>query len=154
ADGTDYVKRLKHPLKKPRVGFLPRMSDHPVDLEVAAMVSKAARRCEKLGWRVEEVTAPFPHRDARRAFTILWLTNAQRLLELYPAERHNEFDPNLVASAKSGQRYTLQDLVNAHAARRELAMAWNLMLEEYDFILSPTIAVQPFPVLQNAPMGA
>jgi aspartyl-tRNA(Asn)/glutamyl-tRNA(Gln) amidotransferase subunit A len=153
ADDTDYVKALKHPPKKPRVGFLLRMSDHPVDIEVAALVSKAARRCEKLGWKVEEVAAPFPHKDAGRAFTIMWLTNAQRLLELYPAERHGEFDPNLLATAKSGQRYSLQDLVNAHATRRELSLAWNLMLEKYDFLLSPTVAVQPFPVLKNAPEG-
>jgi aspartyl-tRNA(Asn)/glutamyl-tRNA(Gln) amidotransferase subunit A len=153
ADDTDYVKRLKHPIKKPRVGFLLRMSDHPIDLEVAALVSKAARQCEKLGWKVEEVANPFPHRDASRAFTTLWLTNAQRLLELHPADRHGEFDPNLLASARAGQRYTMQDLANAHATRRELSVPWNLLFEKYDFLLSPTVAVQPFPVLKNAPEG-
>ena len=153
ADDTDYVKALKRAPKKPRVGFLLRMSEHPLDIEVAALVAKAARRCEKLGWRIDEVSAPFPHADAGRAFVTLWLTNAQRLLELYPAERHGEFDPNLLATAKAGQRYTLQDVVNAHAVRRELSVAWNLLLEKYDLLLSPTVAVQPFPVLKNAPEG-
>ncbi len=153
ADDTDFVKGPKRRPKKPRVAFLLRMSEHPLDIEVAALVTKAVRRCEKMGWQVEEVTAPFPHADAGRAFVTLWLTNAQRLLELYPAERHGEFDPNLLATAKSGQRYSLQDVVNAHAIRRDLAVAWNLLLEKYDFLLSPTVAVQPFQVLKNAPEG-
>ena len=37
--------------------------------------------------------------------------------------------------------------------RREVAVAWNLFFEKYDFLLTPTVAVQPFAVLKNAPDG-
>ena len=38
-----------------------RLGEHPLDIEVAAMVTKAARQFEKLGCKVEEVDAPpFP----------------------------------------------------------------------------------------------
>jgi aspartyl-tRNA(Asn)/glutamyl-tRNA(Gln) amidotransferase subunit A len=154
ADDTDYVKALKHKVGKPRVAFLLRMSQHPLDIEVAALVSKAARQCAKLGWNVEEIAAPpFPHADAGRCFVTLWFSNLQRLLETYPAERHGEFDPNLLAGAKLGQRYSMNDVVVAHATRRELAVAWNLLFDKYDLLLTPTIAVQPFEVLKNAPDG-
>jgi aspartyl-tRNA(Asn)/glutamyl-tRNA(Gln) amidotransferase subunit A len=156
ADDTDYLKALKHkPKKKPKVAFLLRMSDHPVDLEVAAMVTKAAKQVEKLGCAVEEIDAPpFPHAEAGKSFSTQWLTNSARLLEIYPEARHGEFDPNLLAGAKSGRdRFSGQDVVKAHAIRRELSVAWNLFFEEYDFLLTPTIAVQPFPVLKNAPDG-
>jgi aspartyl-tRNA(Asn)/glutamyl-tRNA(Gln) amidotransferase subunit A len=149
----DYTRKLRAKLKKQRVGFLLRMGDHPLDIEVAAIVTKAARRFEKLGCKVEEVTAPFPYADASRSFVTHWLTNAQRLLELYPENRHDEFDPNLLASAKAGQRYTLQDVINAQAVRRELAVAWNLFFAEYDFLLTPTVAVQPYPVGKDLPDG-
>jgi aspartyl-tRNA(Asn)/glutamyl-tRNA(Gln) amidotransferase subunit A len=155
ADHTDYLKALKHKPKKPKIAFLLRMSDHPIDLEVAAMVTKAARQVEKLGCAVEEIDAPpFPHGEAGKSFSTQWLTNSARLLEIYPEARHGEFDPNLLAGAKAGrERFSGQDVVKAHAIRRELSVAWSLFFEEYDFLLTPTVAVQPFPVLKNAPDG-
>lgn len=156
ADDTDYATALKRkPRKKPRVAFLLRMAEHPLDLEVAAMVTKAAKQVEKLGCAVEEIDAPpFPHADAFKSFVTQWLSNSQRLLEMYPEQRHGEFDPALLAGARAArERYTLQDVVNAHAVRREAAVAWNLFFERYDFLLTPTVAVQPFAVLKNAPDG-
>src|SRR6478736_3891249 len=117
ADNTDYLKALKHKAKKPKVAFLLRMSEHPLDIEVAAMVTKAAKQVEKLGCKVEEVDAPpFPHAEAGKSFVTQWLTNSARLLEIYPEARHGEFDPNLLAGAKAArERYGVQDLVAAFA---------------------------------------
>lgn len=154
-DDTDYLKALKRKLKKPRIAFLLRMSDHPLDLEVAAMAAKAARRIEALGAHVEEIhVPPFPHAEAMKSFVVHWLTNSQRLLEMYPEARHGEFDPNLLAGAKAArERYSMQDVVEAQAVRRDVAVAWNRFFEDYDFLLTPTVAVQPFEVLKNAPTG-
>ncbi len=100
-DHTDYVKALKHKHKKPRVAFLLRMSEHPLDIEVAALVTKAAKRVAKMGWEVEEITEPpFPHADAGRIFMTHWFSNLQRLLDIYPESRHVEFDPSLLAGSK------------------------------------------------------
>ncbi|WP_428674497.1 amidase [Reyranella sp.] len=155
SDDTDYVKALKHKLKKPRIAFLLRMSEHPLDIEVAAMVTKAAKQVEKLGCKVEEIDAPpFPHADAGKSFVTHWLTNSARLLDIYPEARWGEFDPNLLAGAKAArERYSVKDVVEAQAVRREVAVAWNLFFETYDFLLTPTVGVQPFPVLKNAPDG-
>src|SRR5438045_139239 len=153
-DDTDYLKTLGAKLKKRRVAFLLRMSEHPLDIEVAALVTKAAKRFDKMGFEVEEITAPpFPHADAGRIFVTHWLSNLQRLLDLYPEQRHGEFDPNLLAGAKAGRRYTMNDVVAAHAGRRDMAVAWNLFFEKHDFLVTPTVAVQPFEVLKNRPDG-
>ena len=152
-DDTNYAKKIDGKLKKLKVAFVLRFGDHPLDIEVAALVTKAARAFEKLGCKVEEVEAPFPYGDAGRAFVIHWLAALQRLLQLYPESRHGEFDPNLLASAKAGLRYSLQDVVNAQVTRRELAIAWNLFFAKYDLLLSPAVAVQPFEVGQNLPQG-
>lgn len=155
ADDIDYVKALKRLPKKPRVAFLLRMSDHPLDIEVAAMVSKASRQVEKLGCTVKEIDAPpFSHAEAGKSFSTQWLTNSARLLDMFPAERHGEFDPGLLAGAKAArERYSADDVVKAHAIRRELSVAWNLFFAKYDFLLTPTVAVKPFEVAQNAPTG-
>ena len=153
ADDTDYARKIDGRLKKLKVGFVLRFGDHPIDIEVAALVTKAARQFEKLGCKVEEVPAPFPYPDAGRAFVVHWLAALQRLLQLYPESRHGEFDPNLLASAKAGLRYSLQDVVNAQVTRRDLAIAWNLFFDKYDLLLSPAVAVQPFAVGKNLPEG-
>jgi aspartyl-tRNA(Asn)/glutamyl-tRNA(Gln) amidotransferase subunit A len=152
-DGTDYARKVDGKLKKLKVGFVLRFGDHPLDIEVAALVTRAARQFEAMGCRVEEVEAPFPYPDAGRAFVIHWLSALQRLLQLFPESRHGEFDPNLLAGARAGLRYSLQDVVNAQVTRRELAIAWNLFFEKYDLLLSPTVAVQPFEVGRNLPDG-
>lgn len=153
ADGTDYTKKLGTLPKRLKVGFALRFGDHPIDIEVAALVTKAARQFEALGCTVEEVEAPFSFDDARRAFVVHWLSALQRLLQLFPEERHHKFDPNLLAGAKVGLRYTVQDVANAQVTRRELAIAWNLFFEKYDLLLSPTVAVQPFEAGKNLPPG-
>src|SRR4029453_8078331 len=116
-----------------------RFGDHPLDIEVAALVTKAAKQFEKLGCKVEEVEAPFPYPAAGRAFVIHWLTALQRLLQLFPESRHDEFDANLLATAKAGLRYSPQDIVNAQVARRELAVAWNLFFAKSGLLLSPAV---------------
>jgi len=152
-DDTDYADKLGKKLKNLKIGFVLRFGDHPVDIEVAAMVTRAARQFEKLGCKVEQVEAPFSFADASRAFVVHWLSALQRLLQLFPEERHHEFDPSLLAGAKAGLRYTLQDVVNAQVMRRDLAIAWNLFFAKYDLLLSPTVAVQPFEAGKNLPDG-
>jgi aspartyl-tRNA(Asn)/glutamyl-tRNA(Gln) amidotransferase subunit A len=150
---TDYARKIDRRLKKPRVAFILRMGDHPLDIEVASLVTKAVKRLEALGCAVEETEPPFSYADASRVFVTHWLTNAQRMLELFPESRHGEFDPNFLASAKAGRRYSMQDVINAQAMRRELAVAWNLFFEKYDFLVTPTVAVLPFEVGKNLPDG-
>jgi aspartyl-tRNA(Asn)/glutamyl-tRNA(Gln) amidotransferase subunit A len=152
-DDTDYARKIDGRLKKLRVGFVLRFGDHPLDIEVAALVTRAAKQFAKLGCKVEEVEAPYPYPEAGRTFVIHWLAALQRLLQLFPESRHGEFDPNLLASATAGLRYSLQDVVNAQVTRRELAIAWNLFFDKYDLLLSPAVAVQPFEVGKNLPDG-
>eukprot|EP01036_Dinobryon_divergens_P014206 gene14206-19182_t len=101
-DDTDYTRKLGRLPRKLKVGFALRLGDHPLDIEVAAMVTKAARDFAALGCTVEEVEAPFSFGEAGRAFVIHWLSALQRLLQVFPEERHGEFDPSLLAGARAG----------------------------------------------------
>ncbi|SKA35605.1 aspartyl-tRNA(Asn)/glutamyl-tRNA(Gln) amidotransferase subunit A [Enhydrobacter aerosaccus] len=154
ADDVDYVKAIKGKLKKCRIAFILRMGDHPLDIEVAAMVTKAAKRFEAMGCTVEEAVPPTNYRETGRTFVVHWLSALQRLLQLYPADRHDQFDASLLAGAQAGLKYTLQDVVDAQVTRREATIAWNAFFEKYDLLLTPTLAVQPFEAGQNAPIGA
>lgn len=152
-DTTNYAKAMGGDLKKLKVGFVLRFGDHPLDDDVADLVTKAAKEFARLGCKVEEAEAPFPHAEAGQAFVVHWLAAMQRLLKLFPESRHGEFDPSLLAQAKTGAGYSLQDVVSAQVTRRDLANAWNLFLAKYDLLLSPTIAVPAFEAGRNQPLG-
>ena len=136
-DDTDYAKKLGGKLKKLRVAFMLRMGEHPLDIEVAALVTKAARQFEKLGCTVEEASPPFPYADASRI-----VRHALADQRPAPAAALSRGTPRRVRSqpaglGQGGPRYSLQDVVNAQAVRRELAVAWNLFFAKYDLLLTP-----------------
>jgi len=152
-DGVDYVKALGTGMRGRSVGVITRLADHPLDAEVERLFKAAVGRFEAMGCHVEEVTAPFDNDEAGRVWSIHWLSALQRLLQVYPKDRHGDFDPGLLAGAQVGALYTLQDLVDAQVARREVSSAWNLLFQRYDLVLTPTLSVQPFSVGQNLPTG-
>ena len=124
-----------------------------VDPEVEAQVTAAAETFEALGARVEPITAPSGSADATRVFVAHWFSALQRLLQIYPADKHDQFDPALLQNARTGEQYTVQTLVDAMVARRELSTAWNLLFTEYDLVITPTLNVLPFAVGRGFPDG-
>jgi aspartyl-tRNA(Asn)/glutamyl-tRNA(Gln) amidotransferase subunit A len=58
-----------------------------------------------------------------------------------------------MAGAVNGLKFTLQDLIDAQVARRDMTVAWNAFFATYDLLLTPTLAVQPFETGLNAPPG-
>ena len=150
-DDVDYVKKLQGKLKKLKVGLMLKFGDHPLDPEVGALVMKAAKTFEKLGCDVEEAKPDLGGVDGRKAFSTHWLCFAQRVLQLFPPEKHQLLDPTLLAMARDGAKYSSADLVAAMADRRTLSMAWNLFFEKYDLLLCPTLAVPAFDTGKTAP---
>lgn len=148
-DAIDYVRALRGDLQNLKVGFVLRFSDRPLDPEVAAIVTQAAKDFTRLGCHVEEAQAPFADPD----FGVIWLASLQRLLQIFPEARHGEFDSSLRAFAEGGKNYTALDMVNAQATERELATAWNLFFAKYDLLLTPTVAVAPFTIGVDDPVG-
>ena len=152
-DKVDYVSQLTDTLRGKKIGLIMPFGDAYLDPEVADRVVLAARAFVELGARVEEVRPPTDISVIGRVWSVHWLSALQRLLQVYPESRHQEFDPNLLAQARVGATFSLQDVVDAQVARRDISTSWNLLFERYDLIISPTLAVLPFGLNQNLPMG-
>jgi aspartyl-tRNA(Asn)/glutamyl-tRNA(Gln) amidotransferase subunit A len=150
----DYPKKLKGRLRKLRVALMLKFGDHPLDPEVADIVPAAARHFEELGCHVEEAAPDLGGVDGRKTFGVHWLSYAQHLLKIYPADRHNDFDPSLLVMAREGQKYSSADLVSAMADRRTLSIGWTKFFDKYDLLLCPTLAVPAFETGRGAPMDA
>jgi aspartyl-tRNA(Asn)/glutamyl-tRNA(Gln) amidotransferase subunit A len=152
-DGVDYVAALGQGVKGLKVGVLARFGEHHVDPDVAARFDAAVKVFEALGAKVETITPPYNNGRAGMAWQVHWNSALQRLLQVYPEDRHGEFDPALLNNARMGAGLSLQTLVDAQVERRDISHAWNLVLADYDLVISPTLAVVPFEIGRMAPLG-
>jgi aspartyl-tRNA(Asn)/glutamyl-tRNA(Gln) amidotransferase subunit A len=152
-EDKDYIVGLDRGVRGLKIGLVMKFADAFLDPEVEAAVTAAAKTFEDLGAVVEPISAPPQSAGAGNIFVVHWFSALQRLLQLYPAEQHDQFDPQLLQNARVGEQYTVQTLVDAMVARRELSTAWNLLFTNYDLVISPTLNVLPFPVGQPFPAG-
>jgi aspartyl-tRNA(Asn)/glutamyl-tRNA(Gln) amidotransferase subunit A len=145
-EDKDYTVGLDQGVKGLKIGLVMKFGDVFLDPEVEAGIAAAAKTFEALGAVVEPITSPTSAADAGRDFVIHWFSALQRLLQTYPAELHDQFDPQLLQNARVGEAYTVQTLVDAMVERRSMSTAWNLLFTRYDLVISPTLNVLPFPV--------
>ena len=127
------------------MAWTPDFGQVPVDPEVRAITAEAAAAFEGLGARVEEIAVHLPA-DAR-AFGLAWYHNYARLRKLFPDEVWKEnLSPELYNFLCLDRGVTLEDVETVSAARTELWEYLRELFRDYDFILSPTITVEPFSV--------
>ncbi len=149
----DYTAGLDRGVRGLKIGLVTKYGDVFLDPEVERLVTAAAKAFEDLGAVVEPIAPPPQSAGASSVFVVHWFSALQRLLQIYPAEQHAQFDPQLLQNARVGEQYSVQTLVDAMVARRELSTAWNLLFTDYDLVISPTLNVLAFPVGQPFPAG-
>ena len=149
----DYTEGLDRGVAGVKIGLVMTFGDVFLDPEIEALTAAAAKTFEALGAVVAPIASPTQSADVGRVFVAHWFSALQRLLQIYPAEKHHQFDPQLLQNARVGEAYPVQTLVDAMVARREMSTAWNLLFTQYDLVISPTLNVLPFPVGQPFPDG-
>lgn len=149
----DYTVGLDQGVRGLKIGLVMKFDDVLLEPEVKALVAAAAKTFEALGAVVEPISPPPQSAGAGSIFVVHWFSALQRLLQIYPVEQHGQFDPQLLQNARVGEQYSVQTLVDAMVARRELSTAWNLLLTDYDLVIAPTLNVLAFPVGQPFPTG-
>ena len=123
----------------PRLGYVPH-----VDAEIEAAVAKAAEVLASLGARVERVDPGFA--DPAGIFAVHWFSSARNLLHRLPEAKLALLDPGLRDSIEFAARYTIDDFLDAQKARGELAVRMQRFHADWDLLLTPGTAVQPFDV--------
>jgi aspartyl-tRNA(Asn)/glutamyl-tRNA(Gln) amidotransferase subunit A len=151
APDTDYTWRLGVNMRGRRIGYSPRLGFvKRVAPEVAELVAAAARRFEVLGAYVEEVEPDFG--DPSMIFRNLWWAGAGLLLGDLPPEKKALLDPGLRRMAEEGAALSLKDYLKANAARGTYGSQMRQLMENYDFLLTPTVATTAFDVGQLTPL--
>jgi amidase len=114
--------------------------------EVKAAVIDAAKRLERAGWTVEEVTSLPPLKEAAEHQTKLWLGDGYEA-QLAAAER--EGDPGALACLRGNRSkvfpFDAQTLSKILTRRATLVREWSLFLEKYPVLVMPVSGELPFP---------
>lgn len=147
--GRDFVAAVQAgPKPGLRIAYCPDVAGIGIDPGLEGICRAAAQRLEQGGASVELIQ--FDLSAGRQAFLALrglWFVSwmQERL------ERIEEFGVNVRNNTKAGLAGTLRELGAAEAVRGRIWHQFRELFERYDHLLTPTMAVPPFPVEQNYP---
>lgn len=134
----------------PRIAFVPRVGDAPVDPRIARMAEETARAFEAMGCVVEEVAAPF---EAELA-SALWSTIAAIGLawHLNSVEGWREkVGPATLVTAERGAGHSAFDYLDALQAVETARIDAGRFFRQWDIMMTPATAAlawradEPFP---------
>jgi aspartyl-tRNA(Asn)/glutamyl-tRNA(Gln) amidotransferase subunit A len=146
-DGRDWRDGLDDGVRGWRIGYSADLGYAKVDRDIAAAGAAAARQFETLGAVVEPVPPPFP--PPREALLTLWAAGAARILAGFPAERRDEVDPGMAATAALGEKISAVDWLGADMARTAVALRMAEFHRRYDLLLTPMMPIPALPVAHD-----
>ncbi len=142
-EAQDYTKELESGLRGKRVAFSLTLGGKPkIVPEVEALVKAAAKRLESLGAHVEATDPPMA--EAGEIFRTLWWAGAGFALGALPEEKKALLEPALRQIVEEGAKISLRDYLNATAARGALGSRMRVWMQNYDFVVTPTVATPAF----------
>ena len=131
-----------------RLAYCPDLIGIGVDPDVERVCRAAAFGLRQLGIAVEEVEFDLSAgRDAFLALRGLWFV-AQMHGRL---EHLEEFGPNVAGNIRAGLQTTSAELGSAEQVRARVRETVVDLLSRFDHLVTPAMAVPPFPVEQNYP---
>jgi amidase len=131
-----------------RLAYCPDLIGIGVDPEVERVCRTAAFELRQSGITVEEVELDLSAgRDAFLALRGLWFV-AQMHVRL---EHLDEFGPNVAGNIRAGLETTSAEIGAAEQVRGRVREMVLDRLSRFDHLVTPAMAVSPFPVEQNYP---
>lgn len=147
--GRDFVAAVRRGINKDlKVAYCKDIAGIGIDAGIEKVCRVAAFEMVQAGIEVEEIDLDLSF--ARKPF--LTLRGYVFVAELYPhLHRIDEFGVNVANNLKAGLKITPQELGAAEQARAKLWHLFRELFHTYDHLLTPCMAVPPFPVEQNYP---
>ena len=136
-----------------RIGHWVRPPVSAVDPEVDALIRGVLSDLALAGAVIEPVALP-DQDDLPEMFRRHWFVGAaNRLAAVAKADQHL-LDPGFVATAERGRAYSAVERMQAEGARTRYGAQMDQVLAQFDFILSPTVAIPPFAAGCDVPPGS
>jgi amidase len=150
ADGREFLQAVERPeIRGLKVAWSPDLGVVPVDQEVRSVAGSAAQRFAELGCTVEPDQPDFDN-----VREVIRVTRALRMVALHAdklEKSREKMNPNLVWNVDQGFPLTARQVGKAGVERTAIYQRVRQFFERYDLLLTPTVAVPPFPVEMDYP---
>jgi amidase len=147
--GRDFVGAVRAGVGRGRrIGYCADIAGIGVDRDIERVCRAAAFGLEKAGAHVEEIELDLSSgRPAFLALRGLWF-----VAQMFPRlDKQDRFGANVGNNVRSGLQVTTKDLAAAEDFRGRLWHRFRDFFAKFDYLLTPCMAVPPFPVEQNYP---
>lgn len=124
-------------LKGLRIAYVPVLGGIGADAEVRAVVDAAVETLRGQGATIAQV--PSPVGELKGPFEAYWIGAFARRMRLIPKHRWGDLDPAFRDLAERGMAVTIDQLLDAEAARAALGRAFAAFHRDYDLMLTPTM---------------
>ena len=144
---ADYRANLGAGVAGWRIAWSPDLGYAPVDPEVVRVTEGAAKFFQELGAQIDEPNLVVD--DPWHAFWDLFLATAYASYGHMLEERRNDFTDYGLRVLEHGSSVTGADLSQALLRMDQLRRQMEVFFDEYDLLLTPTMAVPAFPIGQS-----
>jgi amidase/aspartyl-tRNA(Asn)/glutamyl-tRNA(Gln) amidotransferase subunit A len=149
---VDFMAALRGSVKGKTIAYTRDYGVFPVDPRVTAVVDKAVRAFEEAGAHVEDVEVGI--RRSQQELSDVWCRfiapKQVAALEGFRREgidlardHHDDFPPEFWHWDEIGRRLTVPEFLADQEARTEVFDALRVILDRYDYLVSPTLACLP-----------
>ena len=129
-----------------RVAWTEDFGTCPVEQSIRGVFGDKIKAMRHMFKSCDEVKFDFG--DAHRCFDVIRALNfVDRFREFYEKDPAS-LGPNVRANYETGTRMSLADVAWAQAEQTRIFRRFQRMYKDYDLVLSPTVAVSPFPWTQ------
>lgn len=148
-DGRNFVAAVARGVSPHlRVAYCRDVARIGIDSEIEKVCGNAVRGLRDVGVTVEEIELDLSF--ARKPF--LALRGLWFVAQMFPLlDKVDQFGPNVAGNIRAGLATTTHDLGAAEAARTRVWHVFRELFRRFDHLLTPCMAVPPFPVEQNYP---
>lgn len=147
----NYCQKLNRGVAGKKIAYCSQFSELAPHPEIADITRQAAFSFEQLGAEVEEIELLL---DIQVAFLTLWQAALYQLLKTVTPSDLNKMDPGLVVFGQKKHELDLDSYFFALKKRAEFGVQMKLLLQKYDYLMTPTLPILPFEVNRNTPTTA
>ena len=146
---SDYVAACEGGIRGMRVAWSPKLGFANIEPEVLAIVERAVGAFRHLGAEVIEIEPDLE--DPWEPLSVIWATGMAAGHRDDYSEVRSEIDPGRAKVVEEGFLYSGVDLTAAQNYKALFAEKVLGLVEQYDFLVTPTVPVTAFPAGQDQP---
>jgi aspartyl-tRNA(Asn)/glutamyl-tRNA(Gln) amidotransferase subunit A len=141
-DGRDYRNGLDDGVRGMRIAYSPDLGHAKVHPDVEARVKDAVDTFVELGAHVEQIDIDMS--ETKDIFRVHWYAGAARVIAATAPDERELLEEGLREVAAEGAGYDAATYTDAMFRRFAVGHQINMLLADYDFLMTPTLPIPAF----------